>query len=46
MTINGIVCKSADEQRTAIKTLLIVASIYWQVVANGKTKPSKRIAEI
>lgn len=33
MTINGIVCKSADEQRTAIKTLLIVASIYWQVVA-------------
>lgn len=32
MTINGIVCKTADEQRIAIKTLLIVASIYWQVV--------------
>ena len=33
MTINGIVCKTVSEQRIAIKTLLMVASIYWQVVA-------------
>lgn len=43
MTINGIVCKSADEQRTAIKTLLIVASIYWQVAKwQDETKQAHR----
>ena len=44
MTINGIVCKTADEQRTAIKTLLIVARIYWQVVAicQDETKQARR----
>lgn len=44
MTINGIVCKTANEQRTAIKTLLIVASIYWQVVEKwqDETKQAQR----
>lgn len=44
MTINGIVCKTVSEQRTAIKTLLIVASIYWKVVAKwqDETKQVRR----
>ena len=44
MTINGIACKTVEEQRTAIKTLLMVASIYWQVVAKwqDETKQAHR----
>ena len=44
MTINGIFCKTVNEQKTAIKTLLMVASIYWQVVAKcqDETKQARR----